>query len=409
MHRRAFLTLGALLPVALPSVAAADELTDLRKKGVLRVATSDDYAPFAWMADGRRSGLDIDMIALLSAELGVRAEFVPFKWPELSLRLDQGAFDVASSGITMRADRMLFGRFSRPYAITGAVACFRKEDAARFSRASDLDKPSVRIAVNRGGHLAQVARSTFPKASLELLDKNSALFNRVTSRAVDAAVSDSAEVFAASPGLSVLGPFTRDRKAFFVRREAPGLVRFIDQWLFRHENDGSLPKTRRRWLGSPEPTLHRPHLEAVLADVELRLELMPWVGAAKRALRMPIEDLAQEERVLARVRTLSKEAALDSKPIEDLYRVLIRAAKIIQMAPVLPGVPAATLDALREAIGATDEHLISNLRSAAPRVPPTEWQKAVPEGVRNELLPPQIFRELAAALSAVRRVQAGHG
>src|SRR6188472_3707088 len=111
MHRRAFLTLGALLSgVGLPrrEAAAADELTDLRKKGVLRVGTSDDYAPFGALADGRRRGLDIDMIAILSAELGVHTQFVPFKWPELSSRLDQRAFDIAASGITMRADRVLF-------------------------------------------------------------------------------------------------------------------------------------------------------------------------------------------------------------------------------------------------------------------------------------------------------------
>jgi cyclohexadienyl dehydratase len=405
MHRRAFLTLGALLSgVGLPLRAAADELTDLRKKGVLRVGTSDDYAPFGALAEGRRRGLDIDMIAILSTELGVHTQFVPFKWPELSSRLGQGAFDIAASGITMRADRVLFGRFSRPYAITGAVACVRKEDAGRFSRTGELDKPSVRIAVNRGGHLAQVARSTFPHAAIELLDKNTALFTRVTSKAVDAVVSDSAEVFAASPGLAVLGPFTRDRKAFFVRRDAPGLVRFVDEWLFRHEGDGSLAKLRRKWLGSPEPTLHRPLLEAVLADIELRLALMPWVGAAKRVLFKPIEDKTQEQRVLDRAGALAKEAALDAARVQELYRVLIRAAKIIQLAPVLQA-PVVTLDALRDAIEAIDEHLVSSLRGAAPRVPPAEWQKAVTEGVRNELLPQTVFRELSAALANVRRVQ----
>jgi chorismate mutase len=339
----------------------------------------------------------------------VRTEFVPFKWPSLSSALSQGLFDVAASGVTMRADRTLFGRLSRPYAITGAVACFRKEDAARFSRLEDLDSPSVRLAVNRGGHLAQVAKSTFPKATLELVEKNTALFEHVRSQAADAVLSDSAEVFAISPGLSLLGPFTRDRKAFFVRREAPELARFIDQWLFRHETDGVLPKLRRKWLGSPEPTLYRPHLEAVLADIELRLQLMPWVGAAKRALSIPIEDHAQEERVLARATAASKDAALDAKGVVELYRVLIRAAKIIQLAPVLPGVPAATLEALRDAIGATDEHLVWGLRIAAPRVPSSEWQKAVHAGIRNELLPPELLRELAAALSGIHRVQGGRG
>ncbi|HEX4334889.1 MAG TPA: transporter substrate-binding domain-containing protein [Polyangiaceae bacterium] len=410
MRRRAFLGLGALLPAATFSPALlADEVGELRARGALRVGTSDDYAPFAKAASGRRAGLDVDMIALLAKDLGVHVEYVPFKWPELTTRLEQKSFDLAASGVTMRADRLFFGAFSRPYAVTGAVACIRKEDAKRLGRAAELDSPTVRIAVNRGGHLAYVARTTFPRATLELIDDNTTLLDRVVSKSVDAAVSDSAEVHAAArPELVTVGPFTRDRKAFYVRRDEPELARYVDDWLFKHESDLALAGLRRRWLGNVVVPGWNPHLEAVLADVQLRLDLMPGVGAAKRVLGMPVEDRDQEARVVTRVRDLATAELLDPAGVETLYRGLIRAAKIIQLAPVLAS-PTTTLGALRDAIGGLDEHLVRGLKTAAPRVTPAAWQKGVESGLTAELLPKALLGELATALGGVHRVQGKTG
>ena len=406
MRRRDFLGLGALLSLAWSKPAVADELAELRRGSVLRVGTSDDYAPFVKTVNGRRAGLDVELIELLASELGVRVEFVPFRWPELSSRLEQRAFDVAASGVTVRADRLFFGTFSRPYAITGAVACVRKADASRFSRPADLDKPGVRIAVNRGGHLAHVARTTFPHASLELIDDNTVLFDRVSTKTVDAALSDSAEAHAAArPDLVTFGPFTRDRKAFFVRRDEPALARYIDDWLFKHENDLSLGRLRRRWLGNVVPLGWNPYLESVVTDVQLRLDLMPWVGAAKRVFHMAVEDREQEARVLQRVRDLARTAMLDPVPVETLFGVLMRAAKVIQLAPVLPASPTVTLEALRQAIGGIDEHLVLCLKVAAPRVQAGQWRTGIDVGVKSELLPKQFLSDLTAALGAVRRVQ----
>jgi cyclohexadienyl dehydratase len=405
MRRRAFLELGALLSAAtLTRRSDADDLADLRKSGVLRVGTSDDYAPFARATAGVRAGLDVELTNLLARGLGVRVEFVPFKWPELARRLEEKSFDVAASGVTMRADRLFFGAFSRPYAVTGAVACVRKEEQARFPDAPALNAPGVRIAVNRGGHLANVARTYFPRATLELLDDNSVLFDRVTTRAADAAVTDSAEAHAAAKAeLASLSPLTRDRKALYVRRDAPALARRLDEALFTHENDGALQRLRHKWLGDVVPAGWNPHLEAVLADVQLRLDLMPSVGAAKRALGKPVEDKEQEARVIAHVQDLARAEQLDPGSVESLWRVLMTSAKVIQLAPVFPASPTTTLDALRSVIGGLDEHLLSSLKYAATRVPQADWQNGVDAGIRSERLPKELLRKLSEALAAVRR------
>ena len=87
----------------------------------------------------------------------------------------------------------------------------------------------------------------------------------------------------------------------------------------------------------------------------------------------------------------------------------VREEKVISLEEAvrrLSGAPAATLDALREVIGALDEHLLACLKTAAPRVPPSEWQKGVARGVHGELLPKGVLWDIASALAAVHRVKA---
>src|SRR5437762_6147929 len=118
MRRRAFLSLASLTSLpgishyAVDARAASDEFAELRKKGVLRVGTSGDYAPFSRTVEGRTTGLDVELVGLVAAELGTRVELVPFKWPELTARMEKLDFDVVASGVTMRADRLPFGRFT---------------------------------------------------------------------------------------------------------------------------------------------------------------------------------------------------------------------------------------------------------------------------------------------------------
>ena len=68
---------------------------------MLRVGTSGDYAPFS--LDGR--GFDVDVADALAKHLGMRVEWVHFRWPELRSMIDAGRFDVAMSGVTWRPDR----------------------------------------------------------------------------------------------------------------------------------------------------------------------------------------------------------------------------------------------------------------------------------------------------------------
>src|SRR5262249_49857774 len=146
-----------------------------------------DYAPFSLARDGTFEGLDIDVARRFARDSGMRLELVRFRWPELISDLDAGRFDLAIGGVTMRPERGPPRTSTPPLAPAGTVVL-----AARPSL--DLEHPGVRLEVNAGGHLEQVARRLWPDATLVPTADNARLAALLRDGAADALVTDDVEV-----------------------------------------------------------------------------------------------------------------------------------------------------------------------------------------------------------------------
>lgn len=353
---------AALLAVLLLSGCAAPPL--------LRVGSSGDYPPFSVAAAAAPGGFDVVVAERFARDSGYRPEFVSFRWPELVDDLAAGDFDVAMSGVTMRADRAPRVRFSRPYAVTGAVVVRRAADA-HLAGLDDVDRPQVRLAVNRGGHLERVTRARFRRAQIVPLDDNTRLLAVLRDGSADAVVSESFEARSwPQDGLVVLPPFTRDRKAYAVAPGREDLVAALDDWLAAREADGWMAEQRRVWLGAAAAldaaTLCR---EAIAAALDLRLQLMPAVAAAKRRAGMAIEDAGQEEKVVAAARAAAAAEGLDADAAARLFRSLIAAAKRVQQTQQPPaGAQPAGLADLRAAVAAAGIQLLREASRCRPHL-----------------------------------------
>jgi cyclohexadienyl dehydratase len=312
------------------------------------------------------------VIGRFARDTGRRIEVVRFRWSEVTRDLAAGRFDVAVGGITMRPERAVEGTFTRPLTTTGAVVLARRGVGRRQE---DVDKRTVRLAVNRGGHLEQVARRLFPHASL-LPAENFTLPALVVDGLADALVTDDVEADVFAPQLPPavrLGPFTRDHKAFFARE--PGLVATLDDWLRAREADGTLADMRAQWLGparAQRRSTFDADLAAVIALVDLRLAFMPAIADAKAKARRPIEDAAQEERVLARVQVRASERGLDPAPVRELFRTQLAAAREVQhhhlALPIDRRPPVDALDLEREArpaLGKVSDAIVDRLAELA--------------------------------------------
>ena len=352
-----------LLVVALGLVAACRgdaPAQSVAPRPVLRVGVSGDYPPFSARIEPEQApasgaqdggsggyvGFDTDLAERVAGDLGYRIAWVPFRWPELSEALVAGRFDVAMSGVTVRPERSVRGRFALPVAETGAVVLVRPAVLARRAAAEPaatpadaLDHASVQIAVNAGGHLERVARDRFPAARIMAIADNRAVREALVSGRVDAVVTDTLE----APGwrrelgdVRVVGPLTRDRKAWWLPPGDEGLARRLDAWLLAAEADGRLAALRDRWFGAPGPRTAEP-LSALLAACDERLSLMPFVADHKRRTGLAIVDPAREERVIeAGVGAVREAAQRDGRPppaaaaVRAFYRAQIDAAVEIQ-------------------------------------------------------------------------------
>lgn len=371
-------------------------LAGCAQRAALRVATSGDYPPFSVVAaDGERAGLDIAIATRLARDLDRELAWVPLAWPDLDAAAARGDFDVALSGVTMRADRALVGRYARPYALTEAVLVIRAGDEGRWRTRADLDRAGTRVAVNAGGHLERVARRELAHATVVPIAGNR-IVKALAEGSVDAAVTDTAELAAWPANQArplVRARFGVDHKAPLLPADRADLAARVDAWLMAREADGWLDAERVRALG-PSATLDPASAarQAVAALIGLRLALMPDVAAAKRAAGLPIEDREQEARVLARVRA---QTPLAPARAAALYAQLIEMAKAVQReAPPRAGA-GPSLDALRAALGRIDEALCAELDHLPASSAPA-WRAALQQTGAGRL----DIGKLAAALAS---------
>lgn len=321
-------------------VVACAQLQGPNERSVLRVGTSGDYPPFtrAQGALDAVTGFDPAVARAWAAERGSEIEWVRFRWTELLGDLAAQRFDVAMSGVTIRPERALAGRFSVPVVRSGAVVLVR--DPAAFPSLAALSRPGVRIAVNAGGHLERVTRAHFPRALVLPQSENVRVPEVLRDGLADAAVTDTLEAphwMAAHPGLVPYGPFTRDTKAYLWHPRHAALAAELDRWLLEREAEGTLGALRREWLGAgADAPVARP-LPALLATVRERLSLMPFVADAKRRSGAPVEDRAREAVVLDAAVSAALQAARelrrpppDTEAVRRFYRAQIEAAKQIQ-------------------------------------------------------------------------------
>jgi cyclohexadienyl dehydratase len=408
--------LGCLAALALLAASAAGA------GGRLRVAVTGDYPPLCERtADGGYAGLDPEIARRFAAERGYTIEWVAVTWPGLADALRGDRFDVAMTGVTVRAERSIAGRFSAPIVESGAVVLVR--DTALAS-AEALARPGVPIHVNAGGHLERLARVRFPTAAITALPDNSAVRDAFAAGVASAVVTDTLEAprwRALVPGAAQIGPLTRDVKAYWLPADRAALAAELDQWLFEREGDGTLARLRMHWLG-PEAAARRSALPALalVAALGERLALMPAVAEAKRASGTPVLAPERETELLvsaiAEVRAAAqreRRSPPEEPALERFFMALFEASRAVQSA-VLEGPPPAEgaalwrLDAdLRPALTRQTERIAALL----PRLPIQLDENALAEelAVRTDALPGLGPSERARLASAIAELASTGG
>jgi cyclohexadienyl dehydratase len=425
---------STLLALFAACAARPDAPPASRELPVLRVGTSGDYPPFSTWREGQVSGFDIALLESYASDRGYRLEWVRFRWPELVADLGAQRFELAASGITVRPERSLAGRYTVPVARNGALLLLRRpawapppgsgtpEEPLALLHA--LDRPDFRVAVNRGGHLERVARAHFHHARILAIPDNAAVREALATGQADAALTNTTEGPRWAEGLSGIeriGPFTRDVVALYVSPSRAELAADLDTWLLRQEESGALGQLRARYLGPGATGPTATPVDALLSATAERLALMPRVAMAKRREGQPIEIPTQEAQVLKAARADVHQAAaalgVPAPPDEALtafFQAQMDAAKRLQLRASTS--EEATVHSLDGELRPALARISARIGALVPRIPRGLDREATRRKAREELAPTGLEDEeidrLADALvelGAARRAPAETG
>jgi cyclohexadienyl dehydratase len=157
----------------------------------LRFGLTADYPPFALRdASGALTGADVEAARRVARALGRDALFVPTRWDTLAQDLATGRFDAVIGGLTVTPERAAVGRYSVELMRDGKRPLVRCADRERLATPAQLDRPQVRVMINRGPSMPAVAQRLFPRATLVRNPDDATLVTFLLAGRVDAWVTD---------------------------------------------------------------------------------------------------------------------------------------------------------------------------------------------------------------------------
>ena len=139
------LALCALMIVCMFTACGAKgkSLDDVKSAGKLVVATSPDFPPFESIEGGQVVGIEVDIMELICAELGVELEIVQMDFDSVLIGIQSAKYDCGMSGITASEDRKENMLFTTPY-YNAAQVIVVKEGSSITGKA-DLEGKKVSV------------------------------------------------------------------------------------------------------------------------------------------------------------------------------------------------------------------------------------------------------------------------
>jgi cyclohexadienyl dehydratase len=254
------LAAAACAPLIAPHASAqtvppASSLDAVQKAGVLRICTPGDYKPFSFQKpDGTFEGIDVDLMASLTASLGVKPEWVKTSWSNLMPDMVAGKCDMAVGGISVTTERQKKAFFSTAYMVNGKTPIARCADVAKYQTVADIDKPATRVIFNPGGSNERFARANFKQAQMRMNPENLTIFDEILANRADVFVTESAEAITQQrlkPGLCAINPdkpLQYGEMAYLLPRGDVTFKAYVDQWLHLAKASGDYQRVEGQWL-----------------------------------------------------------------------------------------------------------------------------------------------------------------
>lgn len=263
MVRSIFGLLAALLAVIGTSGCAslgggpAPVLSRILDRGELRIGMSGDMPPLnATSRSGEMFGMEVDLARALAGTMGVEARLVATPFPELLDALESGEVDLVMSGMTITPQRNARFAFVGPYFISGKSILTRSATLAAARHATDIDRPSVRLAALSGSTSQRFVEVFISNATLVTTESYNDGVTMVREGRADALVADfpicvlSAMRFPGEGLVTLTSPLTVEPIGIALPADDALFVNLVTNYLNALHSTGTLEQLRVRWFDS---------------------------------------------------------------------------------------------------------------------------------------------------------------
>lgn len=247
---------GAALVVAQVGTAMADQLQEIQKRGVIRVAVPQDFPPFGSVGtDLQPQGYDIDMAKYLAKQMKLKLQLVPVTSANRVPYLQTDKVDLVISSLGKNPEREKVIAFSRAYAPFFLGVFGPKE--AELKAAAGLSGKS--IGVTRGAVEDMALSDIAPKdAQLKRYEDNNTTLSAYLSGQVQYVATGNLVVAAIARQNADKAPVAKfmlkDSPCFIgMRKGEPALKAKVDGLIEQAIKDKTLNGLSQQWLKAPLP------------------------------------------------------------------------------------------------------------------------------------------------------------
>lgn len=245
-----------LLALGLSTAAHADQLDDIQKHGVLKVAVPQDFPPFGSVgADMQPHGYDIDMAGYLAKKLNVKLELVPVTSANRIPYLQTKKVDLVISSLGKNPEREKAIDFSTAYA-PFFLGVFGAENE-KVSDAKGLDGKT--IGVTRGAvEDMELSKAVSSSTTIKRFEDNNTTLSAYLSGQIDLIATGNvviAEIANRAPERKPLAKFMLKNSPCYIGiyKGETRLQQKVDDLIAEAKTDGSLNQFSETWLKAPFP------------------------------------------------------------------------------------------------------------------------------------------------------------
>jgi glutamine transport system substrate-binding protein len=134
------------------SAAGCSSTASTDENKVIKVGTDAAYAPFEYLEKGKVVGFDVDFLAAVMKEAGLKYELKNTGWEPLFASLKTGEVDMGISAITINDDRKKTYDFTSPY--FESTQMIMVKEGSPVKKADDLKGLEVGVQTGTTGQAA---------------------------------------------------------------------------------------------------------------------------------------------------------------------------------------------------------------------------------------------------------------